>query len=204
MKSSELCHPGPSTGKFWYYMGRIGLLFFRWRIDSWLPDTKKAVMIAAPHTSNWDMPLMLVAAAILRVRVSWLGKKSLFRWPFGGIMRWLGGIPVDRASPQEIVNQIVEIINTNSLLHNSIPSNKDHDSPKNIDSTLRGGMNFGRTQPPHYSGLEVPRLRAFKGLQLTNPRNDCYLNTAVNNVITNDTFRNKIMNPNVYLNFSED
>ena len=92
-------------------------------------------------------------------------------------LRVLVAVPKHMNRDISIVDEYgnVEIINTNSLLHNSIPSNKDHDSPKNIDSTLRGGMNFGQPQPPHYSGLEVPRLRAYKGLQLTNSRNDCYL-----------------------------
>ena len=90
-----------------------------------------------------------------------------------------------------------EIINTNSLLHNTILSNKDHDSPKNTDSALRGGMNFGGPQPPQHAALQVSGSRPYKGLQLTNPRNDCYLNTAVNNVITNDTFRKEIMNPDM-------
>ena len=68
----------------------------------------KGVAIAAPHTSNWDMPLMLAVSFQLGVRPSWLGKRELFRRPFGGFMRWLGGLPVDRGTRGNLVAQVVD------------------------------------------------------------------------------------------------
>lgn len=55
-------------------------------------------MIAAPHTTSWDLPFMLATAYAMRVPISWMGKKELFRFPFGWILRGLGGVPVDRGS----------------------------------------------------------------------------------------------------------
>ena len=69
-----------------------------WTLQGQLPtDHPKCVLIAAPHTSNWDLPYTLMVAFALRINICWMGKRSLFRWPFGPLMRWLGGIEVDRS-----------------------------------------------------------------------------------------------------------
>jgi 1-acyl-sn-glycerol-3-phosphate acyltransferase len=67
------------------------------------PQASRCVLIAAPHTSNWDLPYTLMVAFCLRLRIHWLGKASLFRGPFGPVMRWLGGIPVDRSKSNNLV-----------------------------------------------------------------------------------------------------
>jgi 1-acyl-sn-glycerol-3-phosphate acyltransferase len=68
-----------------------------WQVDGSLPaNAEKCVLIAAPHTSNWDLPYTLMVAFLLRLNVYWVGKASLFKWPFGPVMRWLGGIAVNR------------------------------------------------------------------------------------------------------------
>jgi 1-acyl-sn-glycerol-3-phosphate acyltransferase len=77
-----------------------------WRTEGVL-SAPKMVLIAAPHTSNWDFPFTLAAAADLGVRINWMGKDSLFRWPFGGLMRRLGGVPVDRRKSNNMVDQMV-------------------------------------------------------------------------------------------------
>lgn len=75
-----------------------------WRVEGSLPPhAAKSVLIAAPHTSNWDLPYTLMLAFVLRLRVYWIGKQSLFRAPFGGVMRWLGGIPVNRDQANNLV-----------------------------------------------------------------------------------------------------
>ena len=74
-----------------------------WRMDGTLPDEPRFVLIVAPHTSNWDFALGIVAMFALRLRVTWLGKHTIFRGPAGPILRWLGGRPVDRALPGGIV-----------------------------------------------------------------------------------------------------
>jgi len=83
----------------------VGFLRLRgWRIEGALPPhTGKAVLIAAPHTSNWDLPYTLMVAFALRLNIYWMGKQSIFRPPFRGLMRWLGGIPVNRAQSTNLV-----------------------------------------------------------------------------------------------------
>ena len=75
-----------------------------WTLQGHLPaDQPKCVLIAAPHTSNWDLPYTLMVAFALRIDIHWMGKRSLFRWPFGALMHWLGGIAVDRSKSSKLV-----------------------------------------------------------------------------------------------------
>jgi 1-acyl-sn-glycerol-3-phosphate acyltransferase len=75
-----------------------------WHVEGALPaDAVKCVLIAAPHTSNWDLPYTLMAAFALRLNVYWIGKASIFRPPFGAMMRWLGGIAVQRDQSSNLV-----------------------------------------------------------------------------------------------------
>jgi len=75
-----------------------------WRVEGALPDSaSKSVLIAAPHTSNWDLPYTLMVGFALRLNLYWMGKASLFAPPFGAVMRWLGGIAVDRAKSNNLV-----------------------------------------------------------------------------------------------------
>jgi 1-acyl-sn-glycerol-3-phosphate acyltransferase len=68
-----------------------------WQVEGTLPaQARKAVLIAAPHTSNWDLPYTLMVAFCLRLNIRWMGKASLFRGPLGPVMRWLGGIAINR------------------------------------------------------------------------------------------------------------
>ena len=72
-----------------------------------IPNVPKMVMIAAPHSSNWDFIVGIAAKLALRLRVKYLGKESLFRFPLGFIMRRLGGIPVERSTSHDTVSTIV-------------------------------------------------------------------------------------------------
>jgi 1-acyl-sn-glycerol-3-phosphate acyltransferase len=91
-------------------LGRCLLRLVGWRIAGELPSHGTYVAIAAPHTSDWDLPLGLLAAAAFGVKISWLGKDALFRWPFGRLMRWLGGIPVHRDRSEGVVQQAAEAL----------------------------------------------------------------------------------------------
>jgi 1-acyl-sn-glycerol-3-phosphate acyltransferase len=90
-------------------LGRFTLRLFRFRLDSVPVHDPKLVCVCAPHTSNWDLPLFLAAAAALGLRVSWLGKHTLFRFPLGGLWRALGGIPVDRTRQTHFVQHVADI-----------------------------------------------------------------------------------------------
>jgi len=75
-----------------------------WRIEGALPpEASKCVVIAAPHTSNWDLPFTLMAAFVLRLNIHWMGKAQLFGPPFGALMRWLGGVAVRREQSNQLV-----------------------------------------------------------------------------------------------------
>ena len=65
-------------------------------------------MIAAPHTSNWDLPFMIAFAMAFDLHISWMGKYTLFRGPFGAFMRWLGGIPVWREDRHGKVEEMAQ------------------------------------------------------------------------------------------------
>lgn len=79
-----------------------------WRFEGQLPNLRKFVIIVAPHTSNWDFPVGVMAMFALGIRGTFLGKDTLFKPPFGFIFRWLGGVPVDRASKNNVVDQTIE------------------------------------------------------------------------------------------------
>lgn len=67
----------------------------------------RAVLIAYPHTSNWDAFYGLLGNAALGLNVRWVAKDTAFRWPFAGLMRRMGGIPVNRRERTDFVAQMV-------------------------------------------------------------------------------------------------
>lgn len=90
---------------------RALLRLLGWRVEGTLsPGATRCVVVAAPHTSNWDFPFTLLAAFALGMHIRWLGKASLFRAPFGGLMRWLGGIAVDRSRSTQLVSSSAEAL----------------------------------------------------------------------------------------------
>lgn len=92
-----------------------------WVVEGAAPVEDKCVVIAAPHTSNWDLPLMLGVAYTYRIRLQWMGKASLFSWPFGWFMRALGGIAIDRSKANDVVTQMVEVFDKAEALAVAIP-----------------------------------------------------------------------------------
>jgi 1-acyl-sn-glycerol-3-phosphate acyltransferase len=88
-------------------LGRVVLRLAGFRVEGTVPDIGHCVAIAAPHTSNYDLPLSLAAMFALGVRVNWLGKHTIFREPLGTLLRWLGGVPVDRGAATNTVDQAV-------------------------------------------------------------------------------------------------
>lgn len=102
-------------------LGRLFLGFFGWKTEGQLPEGRKFVIIAAPHTSNWDLPFMLAVSYVFGVRLSFLMKHTMFWGPFGPFFRWLGGIPVDRTARQNLVEQCVKILQEREELVLAIP-----------------------------------------------------------------------------------
>lgn len=83
------------------------MLITGWRFEGRLPNLHQFVLIVAPHTSNWDFPTGIMAMFALGLRGTFLGKDTLFKPPFGFVFRWLGGIPVDRFSKNNVVEQTI-------------------------------------------------------------------------------------------------
>lgn len=88
------------------WIGRTGLRLAGWRLDATVPQVPKYVLLAAPHTSNWDFVVLMAAGMALGIWPHWVGKHTLFRPPFGPFARALRGIPVDRRARANMVDQL--------------------------------------------------------------------------------------------------
>ncbi|HPU13788.1 MAG TPA: 1-acyl-sn-glycerol-3-phosphate acyltransferase [Aeromicrobium sp.] len=95
------------AGIYWF--------FSRWTYKSGPAPTGSGIMVAAPHTSNWDFILMLAVAWRSGLRPYFLGKKELFRGPMGPVMRAFGGIAVDRQNPAGLVDELIARANSDEL-----------------------------------------------------------------------------------------
>ncbi len=102
-------------------MARFLLFCTRWKSKGTLPDARKFVLIAAPHTSNWDLFYTLLIAFDLKADIYWMGKETIFKKPFGRIMRWLGGVPIDRSTSNNIVEQSVALFHQSPRLILTVP-----------------------------------------------------------------------------------
>jgi 1-acyl-sn-glycerol-3-phosphate acyltransferase len=101
--------PGVNTVLRWFSIGFLKAT--GWKVQGQLPaNGRKSVLIAAPHTSNWDLPYTLMVAFALRLNVYWMGKQSIFKPPFRGVMLWLGGIPIQRESSNNVVEASIAAI----------------------------------------------------------------------------------------------
>jgi 1-acyl-sn-glycerol-3-phosphate acyltransferase len=89
-------------------VGRMMLAGLRFRVVGEVPDLAKFVIAVAPHTSNWDFVVGAAAMFALDLRLAFIGKHTLFVGPLGGLMRWMGGIAVDRTSHHGVVEQSVD------------------------------------------------------------------------------------------------
>ncbi len=80
-----------------------------WRVDVDPALPKKCVVVGAPHTSNMDLFAGFLMMLSAPVRLHWLGKDSLFRFPLvGGILKATGGIPVNRRERTNFVEQMAK------------------------------------------------------------------------------------------------
>lgn len=102
--------------------GRAWLKAFGWELEGGAPSAPKAVVVAAPHTSNWDLPFALAIAWSLDLDIKWVGKHTLFERPLlGPWLRALGGIGVDRRSRNDAVKAIADVMKSRDHLLLVIP-----------------------------------------------------------------------------------
>jgi 1-acyl-sn-glycerol-3-phosphate acyltransferase len=94
----------------------ISLFFLRilgWKEIGKLPEKARYLMIVAPHTSNWDLFYGLIVAFALKLDARFMAKKELFRWPFSPLIRWMGGLPIDRTLSSNVVDRMIHEFEVN-------------------------------------------------------------------------------------------
>ena len=122
-----------------------------WKREGSVRGTERCVVIAAPHTSNWDFFYTLLIAFAFRKKMYWMGKNTLFKKPFGPLVRWMGGIPVDREKASNLVEETIRCFRENRELCIVI-------APEGT----RGRVSYWKTGFYRIaSGAEVPILPAY-------------------------------------------
>jgi 1-acyl-sn-glycerol-3-phosphate acyltransferase len=107
VKRTIYCTPAITT--LCRYLAHFFMRLRGWKVVGDAPVHKKYVLIAAPHTSNYDFPLMLGSTLILKMNLHWMGKASLFSFPTGALARWLGGIAINRSTSNNTVEATVKV-----------------------------------------------------------------------------------------------
>ncbi len=102
-------------------MGKLWMKIMGWKFEGEFPADTKFVLIGAPHTSNWDLPHLLATASQMGIKVHWLGKDAIFKWPFAGVMRKLGGLPIDRSKSNSAVDQTVAVFKEREEFYLVVP-----------------------------------------------------------------------------------
>ena len=93
------------------FMHRLAKLLFHlsgWRVEGTVHQPPRFVIIAAPHTSNWDAVILVISAYIFNIKLSWFLKEAAFVWPLGPIVRFFGGVPIDRSARRNVVAQAID------------------------------------------------------------------------------------------------
>jgi len=164
-----------------------------WSAHADFPESKKYIAIAAPHTSNWDFPLGILAAKALKMDFRFIGKHTLFRWPYGWFFRAIGGAPVHRGQSADLIKQIADMFSDKdefvmALAPEGTRSKTDHwktgfwhiAKAANVPIAM-AYLDFGRKQVglggSFYPGKSIEedfeKIRAFyKGRHGKNPANE--------------------------------
>ncbi len=96
---------------------RIMLKFLGWEILGQFPHhQKKCIIACVPHTSNWDFPIGVLVRGAESAKVTFFGKATLFKPPFGWLFRAMNGLPVDRSQRTNFVQQVVDEFNKRDSL----------------------------------------------------------------------------------------
>ena len=106
MTVESLAHDAHADRAAQIRLGKAMMAASGWTASGPPPAEKRFVLLAAPHTSNWDLPVMLSITLSMGLKVHWMGKHTLFAPPFGGLMRWLGGLPIERHKNVGVVEAV--------------------------------------------------------------------------------------------------
>ncbi|MFT6643144.1 MAG: 1-acyl-sn-glycerol-3-phosphate acyltransferase [Patiriisocius sp.] len=113
--------PAPKCNAFAHWLGKTIIRVSGWRVAGGVPKSKSMLIIAAPHTSNWDLFFLLGAAYSFRLSIQWLVKDSLFLPIMGSTLSFLGGIPVDRSKNNNLVTDLATRIQNSEGLALVVP-----------------------------------------------------------------------------------
>jgi 1-acyl-sn-glycerol-3-phosphate acyltransferase len=102
--------------RFSRWIGRCALALLGWQMVGPPPDMPKTIIIAAPHTSNWDLIIALSGMLALGMPIHFMMKREAFFWPLGSLWKYLGGIPVDRKSKNDLTSQMAEWIKREEVI----------------------------------------------------------------------------------------
>lgn len=173
-------------------LGRGYLRVFGWREEGDRPKAPAFVLIAAPHTSNWDLPFTIALSWVYDVPIRWAGKHSLFRFPYGPFMRALGGIAIVRHERQNRVQQLADLFEQYENLVLAVPAEGTRSRVEHWKSgfyhiaraahvpIVCGYLDFGRKrggfglelEPSGDIAADMDRIRAFyEGKQGKFPEN---------------------------------
>lgn len=89
-------------------LGRLILRIMGWKVVGNPPDEPRFIVTAAPHTSNWDGAIFLIAIVAMGLDLHWIGKHTLFEGRGGRFLRWMGGVSVNRQAAQDVVQQVAQ------------------------------------------------------------------------------------------------
>jgi len=103
-------------------LGHAFLRAMGWRPEGAPPDDQRYVLIAAPHTTNWDLPFTLALSFAFDVPIRWMGKHTLFEGTGGKLLKRLGGVPVVRSERKNMVDQMIELFEENDTLVLTVPT----------------------------------------------------------------------------------
>ncbi len=131
----------------WIYLGVSG-----WRPEGEFPPLDKYVLIAAPHTTNWDMPHMIAISWAMGIKTRWMGKSTIFKFPFATFMKLLGGMSIDRSRSTNVVAQAAAMIRASDRIILTVPP----------EGTRSGGGDVWRSGFYHIAReADVPILLGF-------------------------------------------
>ena len=141
---------------------RLILNLMGWKALNEFPyELKKYVIIIGPHTSNWDFIIGVLFRKALRLeKARYLGKKELFDPPFGFLLRWLGGYPVDRGKHKNMVEEVVKVFNAHEQFGIAL---SPEGTRKRVDKLRTGFYNIakGAFVPIVMVGLDYENKQVF-------------------------------------------
>ena len=99
--------------KFKSLIARFFLRVLGWKLEGKGPDLDQYIVLAAPHTTNWDFLYIILVSWAHGLKFHWCGKKELFIFPFGSFLEWMGGVPIERSQAKGQVDQLADRFEAN-------------------------------------------------------------------------------------------